>query len=269
MRMLTFLFWNLNRKPLHALVAELAEEHQADILVLVEVARVSDILLTLNGPGQSTFLEAPGRNDRVTILTRFAIDILQPVTDKAGIRICRLRLPARDDLLLVGAHLASALHTNTASHDGECARLAKAILEAETRVGHNRTVLVGDLNVDPFQWGAVSTHGLHAVMSRRIALTGERTVQGDSHLFFYNPMWSRFGDHANGPPGTYFYSGSHVSYFWHMFDQVMVRPALIECFSNDSLRILTRAGVRSLLSANGRPDKKISDHLPITFKLDV
>jgi hypothetical protein len=33
---LTFLFWNINRKPLGHLIAELVEEHQVDILLLAE-----------------------------------------------------------------------------------------------------------------------------------------------------------------------------------------------------------------------------------------
>jgi hypothetical protein len=34
--MTTFLFWNLNKSPLEALVAELAEMHQVDVLILAE-----------------------------------------------------------------------------------------------------------------------------------------------------------------------------------------------------------------------------------------
>ena len=45
---------------------------------------------------------------------------------------------------------------------------------------------------------------IHAVMTRTKA--GERTRQFDSEEFpfFYNPMWSLFGDRTHGPAGTYY-----------------------------------------------------------------
>ncbi len=267
--MLSFLFWNLNRKPLHRLVAHLVGEVNADVVILVEAVEVSELLAALNGQGSLRFIPAPGRTDQITILTRFSHPLVQQVTDKDGIRICRITLPARGDLLLATAHLLSALHTEAQDRDHECVRLATAIREAEARVGHSQTVLVGDLNVNPFQSGVVGTHGLHAVMSRSVASAVSRTVRGDKHLFFYNPMWSHFGDHPDGPSGTYFHSGSHASQFWHILDQVMVRPSLLSRFDSASLRIHHRLGHESLLSKRGRPRTRYSDHLPITFQLNV
>ena len=55
--------------------------------------------------------------------------------------------------------------------------------------------------------------------------------------------------------------------FWHMYDQVMIRLSLQHVFVENSLKILTNAGIDSLLDANGRPNIKFSDHLPIIFEL--
>ena len=41
---------------------------------------------------------------------------------------------------------------------------------AETKAGHTRTILVGDLNVNPFEVAVVGAHGLHAVMAKQVAL---------------------------------------------------------------------------------------------------
>jgi len=56
-----------------------------------------------------------------------------------------------------------------------------------------------------------------------------------------------------------------------MFDQVLIRPSLLDRFSNDSLEIVEEFGDYSLLSSdNGVPDKtRASDHLPILFGLDL
>jgi hypothetical protein len=125
--------------------------------------------------------------------------------------------------------------------------------------------------MNPFESGVVGAEGLHAVMDQRIARKISRTVRGEEKFFFYNPMWSYLGDYPSGPPGTYYYSSSRqVNFFWNMFDQVIIRPELLEFFDQGSLRILTLAGSTNLLNSSGVPDTKISsDHLPIMFGLEL
>ncbi len=55
-----------------------------------------------------------------------------------------------------------------------------------------------------------------------------------------------------------------------MFDQVLMRPDLIDRFDTDTLKIIDRVGNISLLSGQGTPNKQIgSDHLPLLFKFDL
>jgi hypothetical protein len=152
-----------------------------------------------------------------------------------------------------------------------CVEISRRISEEERAVGHRRTVIVGDLNMNPFEKGVAGANGLHAVMTRTVALAGERTVQERSYPFFYNPMWGHFGDRLPGPPGSYYYQGSElVTYFWNIFDQVLVRPELLDRFRDEDVRILESAGAVPLISTRGRPDEKAaSDHLPILFKLEL
>ena len=75
-------------------------------------------------------------------------------------------------------------------------------------------MLVGDLNMNPFEDGLVKTTGLHSVMSKSKAKEFSRVVQGRTYPFFYNPMWNLLGDETQGPPGTYYYSSSeHKAFF--------------------------------------------------------
>ena len=121
--------------------------------------------------------------------------------------------------------------------------------------------------MNPYEAGI--TGGLKAVMTRTLALKGKDPVSGlDTH--FYNPMWQHFGETNNTPAGTYYRIGSEDEHYWHIFDQVLLRPALLPHYSDSHLQILASAGNISLLTREGVPrHEAVSDHLPILFRLDI
>jgi len=154
-------------------------------------------------------------------------------------------------------------------------------LENSGRTRHERTIVVGDLNQHPFDTGIVGAEGLNATMTRFVAEKVKRTVDGVKYPFFYNPMWSHYGDstHENSPPGspnyeppgTCYYKASESRWhYWNIYDQVLLRPELLPFFRNSDLKILIGDGVTSLLDNNGIPDREAySDHLPVFFRLDI
>lgn len=193
------------------------------------------------------------------------------IYESTRLTIRHLKPPVGKSALLCAIHFQDKNYNDDISQALESTVLAQTINEQERIIGHQRTILVGDLNMNPFEPGVVGASGLHAVMTRELARKRRRIVAGKQYNFFYNPMWGQFGDSSPGPPGTYYYQSSqHVSHFWHMFDQVLLRPDLIDCFDSDELRILDRIGGDSLLKADGVPDKRIgSDHLPILFRMEL
>jgi hypothetical protein len=269
--MLTFLFWNVGQKAISQLIAAAALSVEADCVVLCECSlNPSEVIESLNQRGPE-YRYAFGECEHVTFFTKFEPRFLVPTFENPRISIRRLNLPARKEILIAAAHLPSRLYFSEASLAQECYVLARFIENEEEIVGHKRTVLVGDLNVNPFDSGVVGAGGLHAVSSRTIAHKGSRVVQKRQHHFFYNPMWSHFGDREDGPPGTHYYDRAEsVNYFWNMYDQVLLRPELLDGFSSGSLRILTNAGASTLVDLSGHPDKiNASDHLPIVFGLNL
>ena len=123
--------------------------------------------------------------------------------------------------------------------------------------------------IHPFENGVVGSDGLHAVMDKNIALKKSRIVQGEERKMFYNPMWSRMGDSSKGPPGTYFKDmSSYINLYWNTFDQVLLRPDLLNFFTDDDLIVITEINGESLI-INGRIDNSLSDHLPILLKLNI
>ncbi len=272
--MTTFLFWNLKGRPLAGQVARLSASYEVDVIVMAE-CRVTpgEMMLALRRATGRLHYLPPSTCQKIAIYTPWPERFLQTEpdfeTDRATIR--RLLLPEVGEILLVAAHLPSKLHCSESSQEFECVLLGQHIRQAEAAVGHRRTVLVGDLNVDPFEKGVVSAAGLHGVMTRAIAERRQRTVQGEDYPFFYNPMWSRLGDKSAGPPGTYYDNrAEQVNFFWHTFDQVLVRPDLLPAFENEELKVLTGDNETKLISAHGLPDDSAaSDHLPVLFKLQL
>jgi endonuclease/exonuclease/phosphatase family metal-dependent hydrolase len=266
------LFWNVNRKPLAEVVADLADTRDIDVIVLVESTdSAAQMLEALNTPlKRGGFHLTGGDSPAIVIFTRFLGSFIAPVRESERVTIRKLALPGVSaDILLAAAHLPSKLHWTTESQAFECTELSRLIAEEEDRAGHQRTILVGDFNMNPFETGLVGAGGLNAVMSRQIAARKSRTVQGREYRFFYNPMWNHFGDGASHTAGTYFYdSTEHVNYFWNVFDQVLLRPGLVEYFDTSRLQVVKDGVGLSLVRADGRPDRTFSDHLPLVFELD-
>jgi len=232
----------------------------------------SHLLICLNSNNKYHYFYSPTIGcEKIHIFTRFKIDFIQPIYESERLTIRHLTLPGLLDIILAINHFPSKLYWEPASQSLECVALADTIKYVENQVGHSRTVLVGDLNMNPFEDGVVGASGLHAVMSRTIAKKGSRIVQSKQYPFFYNPMWNFFGDATPGPPGTYYYDRSeHKVYFWNIFDQVLIRPELIDFFDNDEMKIIESDGEISFVTHHGFPDvNNISDHLPIFFKLNL
>lgn len=267
---MNILFWNINRKPLVHELRTITNECDVDIVILAE-SPISDTtaLKSLNKDVKRKYLLPLNPSNRLKIYARLNRSTVIPLTDSGGIAIRHITPPLGPDFILVAVHLPSKLHLDPADYAYLSVRLANTIYEAESRIGHDRTIVIGDFNMNPFEDGIVSADGLHAVMDRPTALREKRTIQGEERKFFYNPMWSRFGDMSEGPPGTYHYTSSkQVCLFWNTFDQVLLRPSMLKYFHDENLKIITKFNGTDLLAATGRPNKtKYSDHLPIFINL--
>jgi len=268
--MLNFLFWNVNGRSTDQLLTALLSERQIDILILAEVpVSDSELLLKINSGGGLVFQPTLDISSRVRTFVRFPRHLVIPIRDAPGVSIRHIEPPGRVPILVVAVHLPSKLYRDDREQAIGATRLSRMIVEAEEKVGHSRTLVIGDFNMNPFEHGVVCADCFHAVMDRRIARQGSRIVNGEERKFFYNPMWSFLGDISSGPPGTYFYNaGGQYNLFWNVFDQVLLRPALLEQFSDKNLQVVTQIGEASLLTDSGRPNAAVgSDHLPIFVSL--
>lgn len=268
-----FLFWNIHEQPNHQAVAQLAVDRDLDVVILAEAqSQMSHMLSALNPKGTADFhaVDTPGC-ERVQIFTRFPATYVQALYETPRVTMQHVTPPGIDTFLLVAVHLPSKRNADAQDQAGHCEDLAHAIAEVEDDIGHTRTVLVGDVNQNPFEEGMLSAKALHAVMSTDVAKRSTRKFNSKPYRMFYNPMWGKYGDTTPGPSGTYYHASSKkCETFWHILDQVLVRPELVAKFQNDELEIIEGHSCGSFLNRRGRPSKAIaSDHLPVYFEISM
>ena len=269
----TFLFWNIHKKMILDTVVQLAHNEAVDVLILAEsIISTAEMVAALSSSqARHYYYAGAGVSDHIQVYTRFPTRLCRPIWDEGGLSAYGLSPPVGQDIVFIAAHLSSKLHQTDDEQALACSRLREFIDRVEQEQGHHRTVLIGDLNMDPFESGLTGSEGLHAIMDRQIAGRNIRRVKGLNRHFFYNPMWSLLGDLSPGPPGTYYYPGSGiVELFWHTFDQVLLRPELIYSFRPETLRVIDKSQQLRLVTAKGRPDKNHgADHLPISLTLHL
>ncbi len=273
--MTSFLFWNLQKKDLRHVLADAVKERAVDILVLAEsVVPDHEIATALNASTGGGYLALPDAmpDDKVRVVTRIPANRwTRRYSDSTRLMIWSVEVGRHPGILLAGVHLRSKLRSSPDDQRFHARPVAEEIGRTEDAVGHQRTVLVGDLNMDTFEAGVTAVDALHAVMTRTIAGRATRTLADKQYRFFYNPMWSLHGDRTAGPPGTHFHYDADSSdlLYWHMLDQVLLRPELMDALHG--LEIVDRVAGRSLLTPRaGHPDSSLySDHLPLAFRLHL
>lgn len=258
----TFFFWNLAGRPLIGELAAAVKEHEVDILILAESSLSSEQILSTI----PTLSEPETYSKKILIYTTGDPSRMLPAFDDPGRRLTIRRLTFKScaEILVAAVHFYDKRNWSDDDQLAEATNLARDIVGIEEKFGHARTLLVGDLNMNPFDKAVVAAAGLHGVMARGIARERTRIVSARKYRFFYNPMWKFLGDRGPSPPGTYYYRQAvQVVYFWNILDQVLVRPDLMEALMD--IRIIDNVAGRSLLDAEGRPSA--SDHLPLLFRL--
>lgn len=271
--MMTFLFWNIKRNPIQEIIGDIVEAHEVDFVILAECNVGEVTLLRELNRNNSTFSVSGPARGKIHVYVRFPKNWLRALRTTLDLSICQLENPITNSkTIIAAAHLPSKRHYGTDELANIAFESREEIESVEREVCHSNTIVVGDLNMNPFEKGVVSFGGFHSVMDKKVALKGSRVVRGKRRGFFYNPMWSLMGDESCGPPGTFYYndSSSLQNFYWNTLDQVLLRPSLIPRFPENELRVITEVDSYSLVSDSGIPKSRaFSDHLPLLFKVDI
>src|SRR2546430_14236593 len=106
------LFWNTRRLANAALIAKLAHENQADVLILADPgADLAALLVELNSGQEVQFVPdpSPGLSSRLQLFYRYHADSIRLIRDEVDVAVRHLSPPVQGTLLLVAAHLPSKL----------------------------------------------------------------------------------------------------------------------------------------------------------------
>lgn len=254
-------------------MVRMVEEHHVDLLVLIEhVGSRRNLSRLLGSVGDFAHISS---HDRFSVYGRFGPDCMARIEPPIADNRMDFWQFKRDGHAGINVAVVHGLdiHNHPDKNDRQAffSRVSDNVLWVESRAGHKRTIVLGDLNANPFDPEITAANGLHAIRVREIGGRKARTVRGQSYEFFYNPMWRCFGGDPGSPPGSYYFHNNRQNeLFWHLIDQVVVRPDLLPLFPEEQLRILKRAGPVMLTTDRGRPDQeRASDHLPVFFRLNL
>jgi hypothetical protein len=277
------LFWNLQKKDLKHQIRLLLDEHKIDIAVFAECqgkklidreTYIKDLSEFLSSGTETKYDALINPQGYVKFLMRHGLSFSTNVSiqDKERISALPLHMPSGKTLLLIGAHLPDQRNNKPLEQTIYVTDVRRDIEDLEKYYQTEHTVLVGDLNMNPFDSGVISAGTLHAVMNRKVAAKGKRTHNKKEYRFFYNPMWRYFANSTDEIQGSYYYGQGTSCYFWNIFDQALVRPQLLDHFMDLEVKILSKVGDVSLTTDKGVPkgaskSENFSDHLPIVFSL--
>lgn len=247
-------------------------ENQIDIIALVESDTIdSDRLISELHKVNINYKkhEMYPVNNGIMLLARNDINIS---TLREERHYSAFKIYSNDDMfLLFVVHLTSAMYKSEEARNERAKNISKLFEKIEEHTFKNtlyKSIVVGDFNLHPFSTGIIGAYGFNATLSPVKAKGISRKIDGDKKLFYYNPMWKSMGDNET-VQGTYYTDSDEndKSFYWYTFDQILLRPFLIEQFKMNELKIINNVNGNTLIK-NYKIDKQnYSDHLPIKFEI--
>lgn len=264
-----FIFWNIKQKELSQTIKSLVMDHDyPEVIVLSETTQESrssiNSILSSHGYISRTQLDS---KVRVAVFDKF--DNSMVIYFKEGQRFTILIYKINNQhIMVVGVHLDSPASYPHVDDRYVCATQQFTIIEeVEHTYNVQKKIILGDFNMDPFDRGMVGELSFKATHCKKTAL---RTTT--NKRYFFNPSWSLYSNDLTAqegkPPGTIHYvprnKDSFVDY-WHVFDQVLIRPELFSNYVN-SFDVITSISKENLLNEDFIPNREqFSDHLPIKY----
>lgn len=263
-----FLFWNIQRKRLTEEIAELILESKCQLYAFAE-ASDETIEAAIEYLGnqygvQYSLLPTPGC-DKIKLMVLGASNHIALLNQNKDFSLIKIDL-AHLELIVGFVHLPSKLHRTPDQSRRACEKLRNQIVEEEDIYDTDKSIVIGDFNVNPFEMPMISFSGMAATNGIDCSKRDTISCDGESQRLFYNPMWTLYADHKERPGShRYIRTGEDVV-SWHFLDQVIIRPALIDHFKFDALTLVKKTENYCFTNIHHTP--KPSDHLPLMCEFE-
>ena len=266
-----YIFWNIKGKNLFEPIVRLILENNIDIIALTE----TDLLdvhclineLRLNNQDWKLVEICPVSDTKL-----LAKRDIRTLVHEESKRFSTYKLYNENDLYLLNVlHLDSAMYKDEYARSQKATNISQILRKTEESMFKNeeyKTITIGDFNLQPYSQGVIGYYGFNATMSKSKAKNISRKVDDEQKYFYFNPMWKLMGDNRL-VQGTYYNNSDQQdrSMFWYTFDQLLIRPFLIDKFNWDFFDIIEGTRNYSFIR-NGIINKtQYSDHLPLKFEI--
>ncbi len=238
-------FWNVNNKALIDPIVGLIFEKNLSLLVLAEYKDdLSPLLVKLNLKSSDLFYELRPipkklgkRRTPLKFITNIPSTAARSYFDSSDnyLSVKEVFVNGPGTVLIACVHLPSKWKRKDSEQTSISKMVSQKIIEIEKDFGNSNTLILGDFNMSPFEDGLIHKDAFHAVSSRVIAKDKSESPNG----VFYNPTWNLLGDNTH-PPGSYYYDkNSFHNLYWYQFDQILLRPSLLDYTDEKSLEIVS------------------------------
>jgi exonuclease III len=231
------IFWNVGKRDLTSFVCSITASTNSDVVVLNE-SNVSSAktLQALQKNVSQDFYCPDTLSKRFQCFCRNVELNLFEVHSGSRISVRKLKIE-RDRVLLALVHGVDPRNYDSETRQSFAQSLADEIKFVKQQQDTNKLILLGDFNMNPYDRGMNLAVGLNAMMTKSCIEGGTRRHLEKDYDFYYNPMWSLFGDNTSEPAGTIYDTSNQGPYGWSMFDQVLIHYSIVGLFH--SVKILT------------------------------
>jgi len=256
------LFWNLNRNDNAELIVSCLKEHDIDIAVFSEYTDYSLSKVEQQTEGLYRHLQGVGGCRKITAIVKESVHFINSFEQPRYVIYC---LEVRNaKYVLAGVHLQDQRNRQSAIRIETIGRLVNDVSEYERCNRCSNTIIIGDFNANPFDPELLQFNAFNSALYKDVIMNSEkRVIDGEEYRRFYNPIINYLSEETK-MYGSYYDTHGESSPVWHCLDQVLLSVSLIE--GVESMQYLKSIGVQSLLK-DIRPDKSISDHLPLLVQL--
>lgn len=181
-------------------MCSIASSTNADVVILNENGASNDVVLKALQTNVSKDFYFPNSSPtgRFHCFSRSRHLDLSEVHLGFRTSVRKLRI-GRHIVLLALVHGVDVRNYDSETRQSSAQSLADEMRLVKDNQKTNKLIMLGDFNMNPYDRGMNLAAGLNAMMTRACVLSGRRKHIGEDYDFYYNPMWSLFGDNTDVP----------------------------------------------------------------------